>query len=265
MVRALYDLGYAYWLRGDAAAQPLLEESLALAHGVGDPQAELMTAALLAGIVVGGDPVRAQALAERSLSLAQAIDSTHGRAWAHYRLGEVAVLQGDAAQAAALVDASVAGFRDLDDRHCLPWALNQQAEVALQAGEAARATALWQESLAVSAQTGHRIVAARALAGLASAASRPLPGGLPRGALAHAPADGRQTTMQRAARLWGAVAAVCDAMGVPPTASAVQQRGLAQARRTSDAGSFSAAWGEGRAMTLEQAITYALAEDPTAD
>jgi hypothetical protein len=64
---------------------------------------------------------------------------------------------------------------------------------------------------------------------------------------------------KRAARLFGAVAAVYEGLG---DQSMVHQRELerdvAAARAQLDEATWAAAWAAGRAMTLEQAIVYAL-------
>ena len=69
-----------------------------------------------------------------------------------------------------------------------------------------------------------------------------------------------------AARLWGAASAVRGVEGwpLPPVVRADYDRDVAAARTQFGETAFAAAWAEGRAMTLEQAIAYALEDDTTA-
>jgi hypothetical protein len=61
---------------------------------------------------------------------------------------------------------------------------------------------------------------------------------------------------ERAVRLWGAAEALYDSIG-----KHTDYYDRAAARAQLDDATFAAAWAEGRAMTVEQAIAYALADD----
>jgi hypothetical protein len=71
---------------------------------------------------------------------------------------------------------------------------------------------------------------------------------------------------ERPVRLHAAAQALRDAIGKPvaPSRRAEHQRELAAARAALGKQAFAAAWAEGRAMTLEQAVAYALDEQPSA-
>jgi hypothetical protein len=71
-----------------------------------------------------------------------------------------------------------------------------------------------------------------------------------------------QDDARRAAQLLGAVEALREAIGSPlfPLERADYDRTSAAVRAQLDAATFAAAWEAGRAMSLEQAITYALVE-----
>ena len=72
----------------------------------------------------------------------------------------------------------------------------------------------------------------------------------------------------RAARLWGAEEAMREAFGIkitPLARSTTNYVGhVATARSQLDEASFAEAWSEGHAMTTEEAVEYALAEDEAA-
>jgi hypothetical protein len=64
-----------------------------------------------------------------------------------------------------------------------------------------------------------------------------------------------------AARLWGAVECVREAIGnlrVPAAKRALIEPIVAHARASVDEAVWAAAWAEGQAMTLEQVVAYAL-------
>ncbi len=111
-------------------------------------------------------------------------------------------------------------------------------------GEREAATALLRESLELRRTLGDRDGVAECLEALASAA-----GG-----------------MAEAGRLFGAAAALRDAIGIPIPSSrrADYEADVAAVRAVLDDDAFAAAWAEGRAMTPEQAVAYALGEAASA-
>jgi len=106
-----------------------------------------------------------------------------------------------------------------------------------------RATALFRESLVLSWESGVKGSVPAGLAGLASVA-------------------GRQGKPVRAATLFGAAQGLLDAIGIAFEVAERDQhtRAIAAARAQLDDAAFKGAWEEGRAMTLEQVIAYALDE-----
>jgi hypothetical protein len=71
---------------------------------------------------------------------------------------------------------------------------------------------------------------------------------------------GRERQADRAIRLLGAGEAFCETLGVrPPAAIAAEyERTVTEGRAALSEAAFAAAWAEGRAMSIEQAIEYAL-------
>ena len=112
-------------------------------------------------------------------------------------------------------------------------------------GDYVRAEELHKESLALCRQVGEKWVISLCLEELAGVACL-------RGE--HA----------RAARLWGAEESLREAIGVGVRAlyRAEYDCGVAAARAGLGEEAFAAAWAEGRAMTLEEAVAYALEEEP---
>ena len=108
-------------------------------------------------------------------------------------------------------------------------------------GNFARARSLYAESLALRRELGDGFAVAQSLEDLAVLAG----------------------TEQRAAlavRLLGAGEACCETLGIrPPVALAVEyERTVTEGRAALGEAAFAAAWAEGRAMSLEQAVAYAL-------
>jgi hypothetical protein len=69
-----------------------------------------------------------------------------------------------------------------------------------------------------------------------------------------------QARSERGARLIGAAGALGEAMGapLPPAKRADYERSLVSARHALGEKAFASVWAEGRAMTQEQAVAYAL-------
>ena len=67
---------------------------------------------------------------------------------------------------------------------------------------------------------------------------------------------------QRAARLSGSAEALREAIDapIPPSRRADYERNVVETRAALGQEAFAAAWAEGRAMSLEQALAYALGE-----
>ena len=127
--------------------------------------------------------------------------------------------------------------------------LHNLGYVAHAQGDEDKATALFTESLRIFQEGGQRRGLAEFLAGMAAVAA------------------GRATErgdMQRAARLLGAAEAQFQAIGVAmwPADRLEHARTEAVVRGVLSEEGYAAASAEGRAMTLEQAIAYALEEPP---
>jgi hypothetical protein len=73
---------------------------------------------------------------------------------------------------------------------------------------------------------------------------------------------GRERQPKRLTRLLGAAEAFCETLGFRPPLSdpAEYERSVAAGHAALDDASFSAAWTEGRAASLDQAVAYALDE-----
>jgi non-specific serine/threonine protein kinase len=230
-----------------------------------------------------GDPARAVALLEAGLRLYKELADTAGIARALSELGVVEQYQGNRRQAVTLLEESVALARQVGDRFmvgdCLLWLAGTQMNL----GELDAAQDHYEETLVLFRELGERLRTAWSYFGLGDIARRR--GDYARAAelfkqglevkfeiggtgdiyyllewLANLAA---QTDMpDRAARLWGAAQAIREVVGTPLPPSIVSDYApyMTSARKELGSLAFEAAWAEGRAMTIEEAIAYALRE-----
>jgi predicted ATPase/class 3 adenylate cyclase len=284
--RALNGAGALAHHQGDfEGARALYEESLAIFRQLGY---QLGISELLNNLGIlaryQGDYEGARVLYEESLAIKRQLGHQQGIAASLGNLGIVAFEQGDYEPARAFCEESLAIFRQLGHRQGISQSLNILATVARYQGDYEGAGALYEESLAISRQLGHQWGIAHSLDGLGHvtsdqgdyAAARALYEeslaifrqlGDQRGiALAldglAALAAAHQGQPERAARLSGAAEALREAVGAPlsPHERAEYHRHVAATRAALGEEAFAAAWEAGRALSLEQAVAYALDE-----
>jgi predicted ATPase/class 3 adenylate cyclase len=165
-------------------------------------------------------------------------------AWGYTSLGDIERRRGDDARAAAYYDESLALFQELEDEFGLAQVRYNLGLLAHRQHNASRAMALFTESLRSFQRLGARADLADVFAGLAAMA-------------------GERGLAVRAARLFGAAEALCENADtpLPPVQRADYDRDVAAVHAQLEEATLAAAWDEGRAMALEEAIAYALAED----
>src|SRR5882724_13098489 len=122
--------------------------------------------------------------------------------------------------------------------------LNNMGEVAQEQEDYRRAAALYAESLSIRRELGDRLFIVSSLHNLAEVACS-------------------RKNYERGARLFGAAEALRELVGVPlPNAKRADfDRYIEEARDTLGRADLKAAWTEGRVMSLDQAIEYALTQD----
>jgi predicted ATPase/DNA-binding CsgD family transcriptional regulator len=243
-MKALHGAGFlAHAQREAATARALLEESLAIARELDDRWTVGWVLYVLGRVAYfEGDAATARALAEQSLVLAREVGDPWLIAYGPHLLGLAAHIRGDYPSARAFYEESLAIRREIGFRQGIAILTNLLAMVAFREGDYARARALQRESLPIYQALGARYILSAALA--------------TSGALAAA-----QGQPERAVRLAGATAAVSENVHVLPIplAEALLEEGLAVARRALSEAAFAAAWADGRAMSLDEAVAEALA------
>jgi tetratricopeptide (TPR) repeat protein len=229
-------------------AATLFEEGLGLFRTIGDAWGTVQSLTNL-GEVHGrlGNYERATELLEEGRLLANANGYTWGVGMACRHLGRIAFRQGDLDRATALLEEALVHLRGVGATRGPHWALYELGNVLLSRGEYPRAAASYGESLALCRNAGDRLGTIRGLEGLAAVDV----------AVDDADATIRST---RAVRLLGAATAQREALGTVFRPADRPMVGPAEAAARSRLGddAFAAAWAEGRAMSLEQAVAYAL-------
>jgi predicted ATPase/Tfp pilus assembly protein PilF/DNA-binding SARP family transcriptional activator len=282
---ALHNLGAIAHYQGDyARARALYEESLSLRRELDDKHGIALSVNNLGLIAYyQGDFVTARTLYEESLEIDRELGDKQGIAFSLHNLGLVAHDQGDFATAHALYEESLLLRRELGDKQGVAFSLSNLGAIAHDQGDFATARALYEESLAIKRELGNKQGIALTLHDL--------------GVTAHVQGDyataralykesltlrreledkrGTATSLEElgsliavegepahAALLWGAAEALREAIGAPrsPFEQPRYEGAVAAARAGLDAAAFAARWEEGRAMTLENAIAYALGE-----
>jgi tetratricopeptide (TPR) repeat protein len=285
----LADIGEVYRLQGQyAEARGYYDESLKLAEEVAVQELRLAARAYAlkgAGTVATwqGDYTAARALNEESLAIRRELGDKPGVAVLLNNLGIVARFQRDLEGARRMNEEGLALCRELGDRWSVGTLLNNLAAVVSDLGDYLKARDLLQESLIIRRQLGDKAGLAFSLNTLADVvldegdytAARPLLDE----SLALNRELGDQTAIaylledyaglaaaeaqpERALRLAGFAAGLRAAIGapLPPAEQARVDRMLAPARRALEESVAAAAWSEGRAMPLQEAIEVALRE-----
>jgi non-specific serine/threonine protein kinase len=198
-----------------------------------------------------GAHAEARQCMEESLALWREIGDRQGVARSTEMLATVAHAAGDLAAARRLYDEGIALLRAEDDgyflvRYFLAWALQDRGRLALEEGDPAAARALGAESLAIRRRHGDTagiVYALSLLAGVAAVEGQP----------------------RRALCLTSVITTQSETgFGLGPLYGAWLDRWLAPARRALSPEALHAAGAEGRTMTLEQAVAYALEDAPDA-
>lgn len=282
---ALYSAGLLAWVQSDfVVAGTRLRESVRRYRETGDRRGLAFALSIVGMVACDQQEYSAgHDLCAESVAILRELNEPWGLALALYFYGNAAVKRGEYTAARPIYEESLALWGTLDDHWGRASALYRLGQVACKRGDYAKARLLHEEGLAIRRQIGQKIVLANSLNGLAEVAlcerqydqattylaeSLVLFQELDRTAgvadtlEAFAWAEADQTHQERAVRLWGAAQAQRDIAGTPRQFDAQQATTarIAAARAELEATTFAAAWAEGQAMTLEQAIAYALEE-----
>jgi tetratricopeptide (TPR) repeat protein len=193
------------------------------------------------------DYVRARERFEQSVRLYRELGNEHGTAASLGNLGITLQQLGEGAQSEQLLQEAQAILRRCGDAIGVAALQLARAHGAYMQQQWAEAAAQYRESLAALQAFGAQRAIAECLEGLGWVAQ-----------VAGPP--------ERAARLWGAAATVRQATGIPraPFLVPLHQHAEAAGRAALGEAAFAAAWAAGQALSLEEAIAFALESPPPA-
>ncbi|MDP9380988.1 MAG: AAA family ATPase [Chloroflexota bacterium] len=226
-------------------AAPAIEESLVLYRRIGHERAITMATSMAGPVEIARKNYeRGAALVEEALRRYHQEGDTWGGAVLITYFAAMPLSQGDFERATELSEKGLALSREIGDRISIYASLYNLASIAQARGDSREATRLFGEALVLSMEMGDLGNSAYCLEGLAGVST----------------AEGE---MERAARLWGAaetLLATGEAAVYAHTPDrSLYERAVSDARSKASDQSFEAAWAEGRKMTAEQAVKYALA------
>ena len=246
--KALARLGRITWGQGDYEQSiALQEEGLALYRKLGDQEGVAASLRTLGMAEMHREELgRARTLLEEAMTLERASGDTAGFARSISMLGLVAVVRHDHERAATLCEESLALARNAGDDYAVGFSLVVGALACSGRGDYRRAETLCEEGLELAWRlkmmhlTVVHLHASASLAGL-------------------------QGQAVRSARLWGAAEALREAVGLhlSPLERSHYAPHIAAARARLDEGWWEAAWAQGRTMTPEQSVEYALGKART--
>jgi predicted ATPase/class 3 adenylate cyclase len=225
-------------------AQQWADQSLAISRELGDQERIAVALHEYANISrARGDEETARVHWEEALRLARAAGFGYYLPYAVANLAVVAINLGEFDRAIALAEEAFDLFRRRDDRWGIQGYFSNLSRIGRLRGDRDRTSEFARESLSMAWALGSRISVVDSMRYLAWVAR----------------VDGQP---DRAARLRGAVAALHEATG-RRTSRWVREEGeteTALLRETLGDSAFEAAWNEGRAMSVDQAVRYALEE-----
>jgi non-specific serine/threonine protein kinase len=266
---SLHSLGLVAYHRGEIeAARSLYEEGLTIRRESGDRWGIAASFHSLGNIAYDqGDHEAARSLYEEGLAIRRELGDHSGVAASLNDLGMVALARADYQTACSLFEESLSIKRDMGNRLGVASSLYNMAIATYAQGDLVTARSRCVEGLAIQAELGDRLGIATSLEALAMlACGRP---GRPGGGQTAGDPEGSRTVERadtaaagRAARLFGSSEALREAIGAPlrPNEHAAYRRQVRRLRAMLGEPAFAAAWAEGRAMHLGQAVATALGE-----
>jgi non-specific serine/threonine protein kinase len=250
LAKALYEAGSIVLFQGDyQRAISLLEEGLALFRELGDKRGVATSLVNLGFAALHlGDKERASVLRQEIEELRREPLERITLAWSTTFLALATSYEGDYERSAALARESLGIYRELGDKRGISLCHIDLGFIELIRGDHERAAPLLEESVRVLKGSEDKFCLAYGIFGLAAvAAAREEPG--------------------RAARLWGAAAALREESGVVSLTQweldAYDYEGRVSAARDmlGDEDAWEEAFAQGSAMSTKEAVEYALSEE----
>jgi tetratricopeptide (TPR) repeat protein len=232
----------AYFYADFARAKSLVEQSLSIFREIGSRWGICETQTWVgAALERLGDHQGAMLRFEESLALARAAQDSNEIAWALWNLGTGAMAQGNYDQSTDILEESLALYREIKGYDAVTWLLGALGDVALIKGDFTQAASRYTDALVMQRERGNQRGIAECLEKIGNAA-----------AVCEEP--------ERAGRLLGAAQALRESSGAAhyPYQLLEIERFLEALRSQTSEASLATFCADGRSMTTERAIEYAL-------
>jgi tetratricopeptide (TPR) repeat protein len=236
-------LGYLNWYRDDdtSASQHFLESFACFEAGGRSVMRGVPLMRLGVILYEQGDYAASHAYLTQSLAIFEEVDDKLRMSTTCREMGNLAMLQGNNREAQGQFSRAL---RLIDESSHLPPrldTLHAMGQLAQQQGDAARTRALYEENLTLAHEVEDVVRIARSLDAFACLAAE-------------------QGEAERAVRLSGAAATLAPVEALrSPTLRSAHDRWMAAARTQLGEAAFAAAWADGAAMNLDQAVKCARA------
>jgi tetratricopeptide (TPR) repeat protein len=245
--RALTAAGFLHWSLGNfVEARPYLIEALEIARNHED-ELTLGWALVHLGTVLSAleEYSLAHSLLEECLTLSKGYGNV-GKTVAGMALsflGDIYMVRNDEVHAREVYEEGIKLLRETNNSNNLAYSVRRFGYLALKEADYERANALFRESLIRNQELGHQIGIAAAITGLAELA---LEVGNP----------------SRAAQLYGIIEDRLAALSLPLyiTDRVEFNHGISTLRTRLDEKTYAKFWTKGKAMSLDEAIAFALEE-----
>jgi predicted ATPase len=221
-------------------AQAAGKESLRLSKAVKDTWliAEVLNGLGITAAVLGNYE-KAKEYQMEGLALRREIGDKDGAAWALFLLGIGSLSQGHYAEAAGYLEEALPLAREVDNIHMVGITMSRLGSALLGQGNDQLAEHYLKEGLKLELTSReHSVMCLFEMGGLA----------------------GARKQWERSARLLGAVDVYLGSALPLVVGLGARERYVAEARTHLDEAAFAAAWSAGQAMTLEEAVAFALEE-----
>jgi predicted ATPase/transcriptional regulator with XRE-family HTH domain len=225
------------------------EESARVSRDLGDQERLGIALGNLGGLALDqGDLAQGKERLEEALAIFHVLGDQSDIAWILGQLGRIAAREGNLAAAEERLQESLALGREVGAKRWIAYAQRDLGRLARDRGQIEQSTEQLYESLTVAREVGELDLTLALLGEV--------------GTLAVARGEGG-----RAARLKGAELALRVRFNIPlrpvneAEPEAESEETLAQARALLGEEQFTHVWEQGRAMSLEQAVAFALEED----
>jgi tetratricopeptide (TPR) repeat protein len=242
--KLLFCAGHMAYIYDLEAARRFFEQALHISRDL-DDRVNIAWSLVFLGYAMMAEMAAAFALVEEGLAMFRQMNHPPGAAQALNIIGEIASFGGDDARARVAYEECLSVSQATGETRRIRFMLSNLTFLAQHAGDYERARQLAIQAVRLALEMDNRLDIADSLAALA-------------GVMA---VTGQP---QRAVRLLGAWEAALERMGAAPQPAdkPEHERNIAIARAQLDSAAFTSAWGEGRALSLEQAVTSALENAP---